>query len=381
MEGHRQKFEQFAQRYTATGKRPTSGTITRELGKKISQYLKSEEPDSNKGAEARRFRLFIKKFKLINCKELGMVDILIVPSKQAKNNTGNQLIPEGYLRVAYVDEFFDIIHSVHCNELNHAGVKKTYKKVASSFWGIPRSAIEEYINLCETCHLKKPQKTVPPIKAIISNGFMKRLQVDLIDMSHMPDGDYKYILHSIDHWSRFNFLAALEKKESAPIAVELEKIFSLFGPPKIFHSDNGSEFVSKSIDHIIEAWPGEIQVVRGRPRHPQSQGMIEQALINVEHSISVMMAECPSDTKPWSSWLPQICYAINTQQLSATGCTPYELVFGRPPSTTIIPTVLKQSAVITDSNLDDDEDVDFFSMSVEEQMNYKCHAEQPRDGL
>ncbi|XP_057290864.1 uncharacterized protein LOC130613553 [Hydractinia symbiolongicarpus] len=207
----------------------------------------------------------------------------------------------------------------------------------------------------------------------------------------------------IGHWSRFNFLAALERKESAPITVELEKIFSLFGPPKIFHSDNGSEFVNKSVDHLIEAWPGEIQVVRGRPRHPQSQGMIEQAHINVEHKVSVMIAECASETKPWSSWLPQICCrlitivpkcrsncrylffifsidAINTQQHSATGFTPYELVFGQPPSTTIIPTVSKQSKVITDSNFDNDEDIDFFSIPVKEQMNYKRHAEQPHDG-
>lgn len=156
MEVHRQKFEQFAQRYTGTGKRPTSGTITREFGKKISQNLKSNESDSKKGAEARRFRLLTQKFKLMNCEELGMVDILIVPSQEAvsekswfqifssmfnnvsnyynryffqKNHTSNQSIPEGYLRVAYVDEFFDIIRSIHCNELKHAGVKKTFKKV------------------------------------------------------------------------------------------------------------------------------------------------------------------------------------------------------------------------------------------------------------
>ncbi|XP_057290358.1 uncharacterized protein LOC130613059 [Hydractinia symbiolongicarpus] len=129
MEVHRQKFEQFAQRYTGTGKRPTSGTITREFGKKISQNLKSNESDSKKGTEARRFRLLTQKFKLMNCEELGMVDILIVPSQEAKNHTSNQSIPEGYLRVAYVDEFFDIIRSIHCNELKHAGVKKTFKKV------------------------------------------------------------------------------------------------------------------------------------------------------------------------------------------------------------------------------------------------------------
>ena len=62
--------------------------------------------------------------------------------------------------------------------------------------------------------------------------------------------------------------------------------------------------------------------------------------------------------------------AINTQQHSATGVTPYELVFGQPPFATIIPLVAGGAVLINDVTLDDDDDVDFFSLPVDDQQKY-----------
>ena len=134
------------------------------------------------------------------------------------------------------------------------------------------------------------------------------LQVDLIDMRHVPDDEYKYILHGIGHFTRFNFLSALEGKDSSIIADHLMKIFSQFGPPKIYHSNNGREFVNQAIKNILDNWPEQVQMVQGRPRHPQTQGMVEQAHINVETKIAAKTKDLTNDEKPtWSKWLPHIC--------------------------------------------------------------------------
>ncbi|XP_057293463.1 uncharacterized protein LOC130622082 [Hydractinia symbiolongicarpus] len=224
-------------------------------------------------------------------------------------------------------------------------------------------------------------------------------QVDLIDMMHLPDGDYKYILHAIDHWSRFNFVAPLKSKEAINIRVELEKIFCYFGPPSIFHSDNGREFVNKCLHEMLESWPSEVQIIQGRPRHPQSQGMVEQAHINVETKIAAKITELSeNESAEWSKWLPHICCrqldfqlynyknitcmktyhvycvfliidAINTQNHSATGISPYELVFGQRPPSAIIPTTGK-SSIIHDPNLDNNEDIDFHSLPTDEQQKH-----------
>ena len=54
-------------------------------------------------------------------------------------------------------------------------------------------------------------------------------------MRHLPDGEYKWIRHAIDHWSKFNFAFPIETKEAESVASVFETyIFPYFGVPKIF---------------------------------------------------------------------------------------------------------------------------------------------------
>ena len=65
-------------------------------------------------------------------------------------------------------------------------------------------------------------------------------------MRHLPDNGNKWILHAIDHWSKFNFAYAIESKHATSVAQVLEShIFPYFGVPRILHSDNGREFINK----------------------------------------------------------------------------------------------------------------------------------------
>ena len=53
------------------------------------------------------------------------------------------------------------------------------------------------------------------------------------------------------------------------------KVFAYLGLPRILQSDNGREFASTLMAELEKNWPGEITIVNGRPRHPQSQGLVE----------------------------------------------------------------------------------------------------------
>ena len=46
--------------------------------------------------------------------------------------------------------------------------------------------------------------------------------VGLIDMRHLPDGDYKWICHAIDHLSKFNFAFPIETKDAELVASVFE---------------------------------------------------------------------------------------------------------------------------------------------------------------
>ena len=97
-------------------------------------------------------------------------------------------------------------------------------------------------------------------------------------MKHMPHNGYTWILHIVNHWSKFNFAFPLVKKKANHVVKALHNyVFPVFSLSAIIHSDNGKEFVNKLIEDVVSTWPGHVQLISGRPRHPQSQGLVEHA--------------------------------------------------------------------------------------------------------
>ncbi len=68
------------------------------------------------------------------------------------------------------------------------------------------------------------------------------------------------------------------------VAWELFQIFMTQGCPLILQHDNGREFVNQVVHRLKRLWPTCV-VVRGRPRHPQTQGSIERANKDVEEML------------------------------------------------------------------------------------------------
>ena len=48
-------------------------------------------------------------------------------------------------------------------------------------------------------------------------------------MRHLPHGTKKWILHCVDHWSKFNFAYALEAKNARNVADVLNRVKLLEG--------------------------------------------------------------------------------------------------------------------------------------------------------
>ena len=163
-------------------------------------------------------------------------------------------------------------------------------------------------------------------------------------MRHKPDGEYSYIAHFMDHWSKY----------ADEVANGLnEKVFPYLGLPRILHSDNGREFVNSVIRELVKDWGREdVMFVNGRPRHSQSQGLVEQGNATIERHIANKRATLGlTDDYPWASWLPKIQYNMNTEVAGGTKKTPYEVVFGQPPRTTIIPGATVDGGVINEEDL------------------------------
>ena len=58
------------------------------------------------------------------------------------------------------------------------------------------------------------------------------------------------------------------------------------------------------IENIIKSWPGRVQLITGRPRHSQTQGLVELGNYTVERMLSALF--CDTGSNSWASRLPQI---------------------------------------------------------------------------
>ena len=119
----------------------------------------------------------------------------------------------------------------------------------------------------------------------------------------------------MDHFTIFHIVWALVNKcaEEVVNGVE-ERVFAYFGLPYIWQNDNGKEFKNVLMLSLIESWDGNCKIVHGRPRHPQSQGLVEQGNGTLERMIAAMMTQF--DTNNWVKLLPKIMCNLNTQESS-----------------------------------------------------------------
>ena len=151
-------------------------------------------------------------------------------------------------------------------------------------------------------------------------------------------------------------------------------VFPVISLPSIIQSDNGKEFVNKVIDDIVSTC--------GRPHYQQSQGLVEQAHCTLDRMIIAKVVECGKQSPPsWTEWLLYnifkvthtyilLCSACKYQMFSdtknpqvnnSTKQTPYELVFGQPPQSLVVPHVgfrrlLDEDLLTQQKKMDNDND-------------------------
>ncbi|KRZ10756.1 SCAN domain-containing protein 3 [Trichinella zimbabwensis] len=139
---------------------------------------------------------------------------------------------------------------------------------------------------------------------------MSRAQVDLINFQTMPDGDYKYIMTYLNHFTKFCILSPLKSKRAEEVASKLLEIFLTFGAPSILQSDNERK----------TCWP-ELKLVTGRPSHPQSKSAVERLNGIVQDKLAI--------------WIVH----------ETTGQSPFKVTFDEEPPTGLKSYVLPKSLV------------------------------------
>lgn len=177
--------------------------------------------------------------------------------------------------------------------------------------------------------LNRQNVTRAPLQPIVVKEVMAQVQADLIDMRTKPDGEFVWILHLKDHFSKFSMLYALKSKRSSEITYYINLFVRHLAIPGILQCDNGREFKGAVLLFLKKH---NIKLINGRSRKPRTRGLVEQANAVVKDKIAKWQAV--NGTGDWADSLTEICDAINNQthEFLPASVTPMQLMFSANPS-------------------------------------------------
>ena len=127
---------------------------------------------------------------------------------------------------------------IHQGHLGIENCKKRARQVL--FWPLMNNEIEDMIKKCPTClTFRNRQPCEPLMKHPIPDQPWTKVAADLFRLyGH-------YYLLVVDYYSKFITDESLKNAQSKTVINKCKKIFSQFGIPKEFYSDNGPEFTSR----------------------------------------------------------------------------------------------------------------------------------------
>ena len=227
---------------------------------------------------------------------------------------------------ATIEDTFDIIKKAHI-ATGHGGRDRMMKELAPRYANITVWALERFKAYCMECQQKRkrPVTTGAVVRPIMSTEFNSRGQVDLIDMQSMPAKSFRWIMVYQDHLTKFCMLRALTSKRASEVAYQLVDIFLTLGAPAILQSDNGAEFTAQVISEVTQLWP-DLKLVRGKPRHPQSQGSVERANGDIKDMLTAWLQD--NSTVDWSFGIKFVQFSKNSAYCAVIKRSPYEALFG-----------------------------------------------------
>ena len=183
--------------------------------------------------------------------------------------------------------------------------------------------VSNFIDNCKECQRNHPVKIFDhPARSLEVSELFNKVHIDLIFGLPVSEDGYCGILLIVESISKYPMAFPIKTKSSPEIA-RLFEFISIFGPPKVFFSDQGSEFkgiVSEmnkliGIDHIVTA-----------AYNPRCNGLAERMNQTIGE---ILRKYCVKNPKDWPKWLPFILMCYRSRKNSTTGFTPEFIMFGR----------------------------------------------------
>ena len=214
----------------------------------------------------------------------------------------------------------------------HCGVNKMVSVLKSRF-SHPKLLhhIRTFVANCDTClRNKRSQALENPLLTLSDtvHAPFQRVVVDLFGPM-TPSGTQKFTYAAVvvDEYSRYIVTFPLRSKSSQEFATAFYKnVILTFSCPVAIHHDMGREFDSEFFKNLCSLYGIKQTFTSGY--HPHSSGKAERAVKTIVESVRNYVNEKGNN---WSNYLKAAEYANNASSCSATGHSPFLLLFGRNP--------------------------------------------------
>lgn len=132
--------------------------------------------------------------------------------------------------------------------VGHQGVVKTMTLIRSRVWypGIDKQ-VEEMMRKCLACQANVDRPKLEPMRpSSMPEGPWQEVSAD--HYGPLEDGTY-WTVHHCDY-SRFIFVDKIKSTSMDHVQPVLEKLFTMFGVPKVYKSDNGLNSSNPCAIHV-----------------------------------------------------------------------------------------------------------------------------------
>ena len=237
-----------------------------------------------------------------------------------------------YQCLLVVPETFEnvVFHMYHDSLLGaHLGPINTYYTIKDKYYIHNMfEKLNRYISACDDCQKQKAKKNKTRVfhpRIPLTYNPMAYLSADI---KYMPKGiyGYEFLLVAVCEITGFVVAIPLVKHDAVSIAhALLDRIVLVFGPPKSLIVDEDRALSSKVMHYILDALKIQTKCIS-----PYNHGSLktERYIQTLNNLITRHLKDKGTE---WPLYVTSTCYAMNTFVSTATGFSPYELVFLKKP--------------------------------------------------
>ena len=223
-----------------------------------------------------------------------------------------------------------VIYACHDDVIaGHLGYKRTLLRLQQRYWWPNMTNdVRWYVRSCRNCQFAKrdqgakggPLNPLPPR----SEPF-EVIGMDLIyPMPKSGDGNIAILVWE-DYTTRWSEAIPLEDTSAATLGKAFwYNIVCRYGCPRTVLTDLGRNFMASMFEELLRYT--KTSRLRTTAYHPQTDGLVERQNQTLKQMIRTYVNKNQDD---WDLLLPYLSFAYNTSVHSATGSTPYFLLYGR----------------------------------------------------